>query len=140
MPAVRSQGSSPLSLSPRTICSQRSSAHTCAYDPDVPKMSIWLCDGAPRPVRASIGLGVIRALFYPRAQRSPGARRGPRPWATPCGEAAWAYVVDVGDGEHQPVIPYEVRARVLCYGQIDMLVGDRPLLATIIVSLAHSAF
>ena len=30
------------------------------------------------------------ALFYPRAQRSPGARRGPRPWATPRGEAAWA--------------------------------------------------
>ena len=30
-------------------------------------------------------LGVVRAaaLFYPRAQRSPGARRGPRPWATP---------------------------------------------------------
>ena len=26
------------------------------------------------------------ALFYPRAQRSPGARRGPRPWATPRGE------------------------------------------------------
>ena len=33
-------------------------------------------------------LGVVRAaaLFYPRAQRSPGARRGPRPWATPRGE------------------------------------------------------
>ena len=30
------------------------------------------------------------ALIYPRAQRSPGARRGPRPWATPRGEAAWA--------------------------------------------------
>ena len=30
-------------------------------------------------------LGVVRAaaLFYPRAQWSPGARRGPRPWATP---------------------------------------------------------
>ena len=28
------------------------------------------------------------ALFYPRARRSPGARRGPRPWATPRGEAA----------------------------------------------------
>ena len=29
-------------------------------------------------------LGVVRAaaLFYPRAQRSPGARRGPRPWAS----------------------------------------------------------
>ena len=29
------------------------------------------------------------ALFYPRAQRIPGARRGPRPWATPRGEAAY---------------------------------------------------
>ena len=28
------------------------------------------------------------ALFYPRARRSPGARRGPRPWATPRREAA----------------------------------------------------
>ena len=30
------------------------------------------------------------ALFYPRVRRSPGARRGPRPWATPRREAAWA--------------------------------------------------
>ena len=27
--------------------------------------------------------GESRSPVYPRAQRSPGARRGPRPWATP---------------------------------------------------------
>ena len=31
--------------------------------------------------------GRAAALFSPRAQRSPGARRGPRPWATPWGSA-----------------------------------------------------
>ena len=43
-------------------------------------------------VEHGVGVGVVRAaaLFYPRAQWSPGARRGPRPWATPRGEAAWA--------------------------------------------------
>ena len=34
---------------------------------------------------AVLGARWVRAaaLFYPRARRSPGARRGPRPWATP---------------------------------------------------------
>ena len=37
-----------------------------------------------------LGARLVRAaaLFYPQAPRSLGARRGPRPWATPRGEAA----------------------------------------------------
>ena len=48
------------------------------------------CGTARPPGRTSSVLGArcVRAtvLFYPWAPRSLGTRRGPRPWATPCGE------------------------------------------------------